>query len=243
MADAPVSPSDFNATRRLINIDQAIQLLTNDKSRHVREDIQQAFVLLGAAHHSRRFYPSMDPVTKDMVDPALIAGFMRLNDEWSRQKFTFALKEAGLPVIQLTDHTHVLEALERVDATYRWSWDTQTPPSPLSQFLTKKKIVEFQEMSSYLRYGWYFTGTTDVFAWSQLNPEAPPVIKKGGIKIVVTPRSKITGVPEKSLTLKNVTIRPFVAPGMTQRPERLSLEKRRIVVVNALDRLERGYSK
>lgn len=245
MSESSASLDEFKAIRRMTNIMEAVELLGNEKSLNLPADINKAFSQLGAAYGSSRFYPELDSLVKSMLDPVLIAAFMQLRSDHHQREFTDHLIRAGLPVVRLIDHRPIAQAFKTAGATFRWSWDTMSEkkPSRLLDFLTDKKIGEFQEMSSYLRPEWWFTGKTSVFTWNLLAPEKPPAIEEAGILIAVGSRSKVTGIVDTSLTFKNVALRPFIKGCMVGRPDRLSDEKRRTVVINSLDKLDCGYDK
>lgn len=243
MVDSPFSWPKIRAQLHQDNVDKAVELLTAENGSNPLLDVLKALALLGAAHNTSDFYPAMNPFTKDLVDPALIAGLMRLETEHHQREFISGLERAGLPVIRFTGHDDVVAALGRAGAAYGWTWDTPSSPQALTHFLTDKKIADFQEMCAYWGKGWWFTGTTDALIWSAISPENPPIIKKAGVRIVVTSHSMIIGVPGESLTFKNVAIRPFIEPGTVQRTSPLSGEKRHIVTISKSDRIIRGYSR
>ena len=245
MTSSSAPLDEFRAIRRMTNILEAIDLLGNEKSVNLPADVNKAFGQLGAAYGCSEFYPALDSLGKEMLDPVLISAFTRLETDYHQRDFTDQLTRAGLPVVRLIDHRPIAQAFKTANATFRWSWDTvsEKKPSRLLDFLTDKKIGEFEEMSSYLRREWWLKGKTSAFIWNLLTPDKPPTIEEAGILIAVNPRSKVTGIVDTSLTFKNVALRPFITNRMVGRPDRLTDEKRRTIVITSLDRLDCGYDK
>jgi hypothetical protein len=241
MSESSSSQSVANADLIIRRTQEAINLLKNDDPTKVSDDINDGLRILGATYHTTRFYPAVYDVLKDPLNRALEAAFIRLLDDGQRYAFTHRMEQVGLPVVREANSHHILGVLATAKPAYQWKWSETMTPGNLVQFLTDDRILQFQAMAKQVK-DWQIYGVINLFTWSALAPDTPK-IKSGGIRIVTSSSSKVIGIPGQELNLSKVELRPFIEDVIVKVSRRPFTGHRRLVTIDALDRLSRGYNK
>jgi|GEM_PF-5103531 len=216
-------------------------------------DIQTAFSIL-ETEFSKQFYEDMPEIYRSELNPVIKRAFDDQLDDWARERLGQRLTDAGLPVIAngISDQ-QLLRILGPGKHRYGWILKENAMPQPLGPQLTQERIDMLKRVNDRIEK-WQMWAAIEALVWDPYGDRGSKITLHDiasqtndqiytGVRIVFNAKSRIDGIPMKSLTLRNVSVYPYAYGCFIGQSTDPKFSRRSKVVIDVNDRIIEGLKK
>lgn len=213
-------------------------------------DIQTAFSIL-ETEFSKQFYEDMPEIYRSELNPVIKAAFNDQLDDWARERLAQRLTDAGLPVIANgTSDRELLRILGAGQYRFGWILKKKAMPQPLGPQLSQERINMLKRVNDQLEK-WEMWAAAEALVWDPHGDRGSKITLHeissqtndqiyAGVRIVFNAKSRIDGIPMKSLTLRNVNVYPYAYECIIGQSTDPKFSRRSKVVIDVNDRIIEG---